>query len=89
MEFLRLWKNSVVPVEVKSGVRARSRSLAAYVEKHSPPFAIKITARNLDRRNARCHNYPLYLAGKLGAPSPDILHESVKQAGQGEPDARE
>ena len=68
IEFVRVFGNAVVPVEVKSGVRARSRSLGAYSEKYAPSLMIKITARNLDRTRSDCHNYPLYLAGRLAGP---------------------
>lgn len=65
IEFLLARDRGVVPVEVKAGVRARSRSLAAYDAKYAPPLRIKLTARNLDRRQPDCHNVPLYLAGSL------------------------
>jgi predicted AAA+ superfamily ATPase len=65
IEFLLIHGNEVIPVEVKAGTRAHSRSLAAYAEKYAPRLRIKVTARNLDRTLPDCHNFPLYLAGKL------------------------
>ncbi|MEI8139132.1 MAG: AAA family ATPase [bacterium] len=65
IEFLMIRESDVIPVEVKAGIRAHSRSLSAYAEKYSPPLKIKVTARNLDRTTPECHNIPLYLAGKL------------------------
>lgn len=65
IEFLLTRENGVIPVEVKAGIRANSKSLAVYAEKYAPPLRIKVTARNLDRSTADCHNIPLYLAGKL------------------------
>lgn len=65
IEFLVVRDGQVVPVEVKSGARARSHSLVAFCSKYSPSMKIKVTARNLDRRSGAYHNYPLYLAGKL------------------------
>jgi predicted AAA+ superfamily ATPase len=65
VEFLLPRDAGIVPVEVKAGIHARSRSLSAYADKYAPPLRIKITARNLDRANPVCHNIPLYLAGKL------------------------
>lgn len=65
IEFLLVRNGRVVPVEVKSGARARSRSLEMFCNRYSPPMKVKVTARNLDRRSEAYHNYPLYLAGKL------------------------
>lgn len=65
IEFLRVMNDQVVPVEVKAGVCARSRSLAAYVKKYNPALKIKVTARNLDRRSGDYINYPLYMASWL------------------------
>ena len=65
IEFLLIRNNHVIPVEVKAGIRAHSRSLSAYAEKYTPPLKIKVTARNLDQATPACHNIPLYLAGKL------------------------
>ncbi len=65
IEFLLPRGSAVIPLEVKAGIRAHSKSLSAYAEKYAPPLRIKITARNLDRARPDCHNIPLYLAGKL------------------------
>jgi uncharacterized protein len=65
IEFLLPREEGAIPIEVKAGIRAHSRSLSAYAEKFTPPLKIKVTARNLDRTVPGCHNIPLYLAGKL------------------------
>jgi hypothetical protein len=65
IEFLLVKGADIIPVEVKSGIRARSKSLSAYAEKYAPRLRIKVTARNLDRRKSDYHNFPLYLAGKV------------------------
>ena len=65
IEFLKIINGKVVPVEVKSGKSVHSRSLSAFSDKYSPELKIKVTARNLDLSYPGCHNYPLYLAGKL------------------------
>lgn len=65
IEFLLVRDDRVVPVEVKAGTKSKSRSLSAYAAKYNPALKIKVTARNLDRSNTDCHNYPLYLAGKI------------------------
>ena len=65
IEFLKIINGKVVPIEVKSGKTVHSRSLSAFSDKYSPELKIKVTARNLDRSYPTCHNYPLYLSGKL------------------------
>lgn len=65
IEFLLVRNGGVIPVEVKSGTRARSHSLIAFCQKHDPSLKVKLTARNFDRRSEGYHNYPLYLASRL------------------------
>ncbi|MBD3240093.1 MAG: DUF4143 domain-containing protein [Chitinivibrionales bacterium] len=65
IEFLLVRNGDVIPVEVKSGTRARSHSLIAFCRKYDPALKVKLTARNLDRRSEGYHNYPLYLASRL------------------------
>ena len=65
IEFLKIINGKVIPIEVKSGKTVHSRSLSAFSDKYSPELKIKLTARNLDRSYPGCHNYPLYLSGKL------------------------
>jgi len=65
IEFLLVKGTGVIPVEVKSGTRARSKSLSTYAGKYAPPLRVKITARNLDRCKPDYQNFPLYLAGKV------------------------
>jgi len=64
VEFLAMEEDRVIPIEVKAGTCARSRSLAAYTQKFAPTRKVKVTARNLDLRGD-IHNYPLYLADEL------------------------
>jgi len=58
-------QKTVIPVEVKSGSRVKSKSLSVYMDKYAPGLQIKISAINLHRENRQSHNYPLYLAGKI------------------------
>jgi predicted AAA+ superfamily ATPase len=67
IEFLRVIADSVVPVEVKSGLRTKAKSLAAYTAKYSPELRIKISGNNLSRKDPAFHNYPIYLAGRIQA----------------------
>lgn len=52
----------IIPVEVKSGVNTKSKSLQAYIQKYNPTYAIKFTGNKfgLDKQK-RIYNYPLYM----------------------------
>lgn len=50
VEFLVQRDEAVIPVEVKSSARSRrARSLQAYMQKYSPPLAVKATGQNYGR----------------------------------------
>ena len=63
VEFMRVFAGKIIPLEVKSGACVKSRSLAAYNEKHSPPFMVRLSGLNIDTRSDFPRNYPLYAAG--------------------------
>lgn len=65
IEFLRVIDEEIVPVEVKSGIRTRARSLSVYTEKYGPPWRVKLSARSLAQRNDNTLNIPLYLAAHV------------------------
>jgi len=65
IEFVRQIGADIVPVEVKSGIRTRARSLSAYSAKYHPPWKIKLSARNLSIGKDGTLNLPLYLAGSV------------------------
>ena len=65
VEFLRVLNDTVVPIEVKSGLRTRARSLATYAQLYAPSRMIIISGRAYHKGNLVI-NYPLYLAGKIG-----------------------
>jgi uncharacterized protein len=64
VDFLLEWGNSVLPLEAKSGLNVRSRSLAFYVQKYQPPLAIRASLRNL-KLDGRALNIPLYALESL------------------------
>ena len=49
----------VVPLEVKSGVNPRSKSLRSFDSRFAPPLLVRSTLSNL-KREARVLNIPLY-----------------------------
>jgi uncharacterized protein len=66
IEFLRIIKGEIVPVEVKSGQRTQAKSLQQYNLKYSPKSSIKISGKTLNRINkGEISNIPLYLTGKI------------------------
>ena len=49
----------VIPVEVKAGVRIRSKSLGVFMEKYPCPYGIRISKKNFGFEN-RIKSIPLY-----------------------------
>jgi predicted AAA+ superfamily ATPase len=43
--------SSVIPIEVKSGVRVRSRSLGVFMERYKSPYGIRISKKNFGFEN--------------------------------------
>ena len=68
VDFLLQHGSSVVPLEVKSGVNVRSKSLAVYSSKYQPPVVVRTSLRNL-KMDGRALNVPLYALQSL----PQIL----------------
>ena len=71
IEFLLPYRGDVIPVEVKSGMRTKAKSLAEYKKRYSPRLAIKLSPNNMRLENGHL-NAPLYLAGQL-----DQIVESI------------
>jgi len=51
--------NIVIPIEVKSDIHIKSRSLSVYVQKYSPEYSIRISAKNFGFANG-IKSVPLY-----------------------------
>jgi predicted AAA+ superfamily ATPase len=49
----------VIPVEVKAGIRVRSKSLGIFMEKYKCPYGIRISKKNFGFEN-RIKSVPLY-----------------------------
>lgn len=62
--------NRVVPVEVKSSDRTRSRSLTVFAQKYHPSYAIRLSTKNFGS-DGFIRSVPLYAAHLL-APGPDM-----------------
>jgi predicted AAA+ superfamily ATPase len=51
----------IIPVEVKSGVHVRSKSMGVFIEKYKPPYGIRISKKNFGFENG-IKSVPLYAA---------------------------
>jgi predicted AAA+ superfamily ATPase len=59
IDFVLQTDGGVIPVEVKSGVRVRSRSLGVFMEKYRCPYGIRISKKNFGMENG-VKSLPLY-----------------------------
>ncbi len=64
IEFLKIIDDTIVPVEVKSGTRTKSKSFKTFCDKYAPEKRVKITANEFIKKDDFL-NYPLYLAGMV------------------------
>lgn len=62
VDFLLQSKNKIIPVEVKSDVNIKSRSLSVFNQKFKPPLRIRYSLKNLGHRDGLL-NIPLFMAG--------------------------
>ena len=59
LDFVIRQNDSVVPVEVKSADNVRAKSLKVFIDKYSPSYSIRISARNFGFENG-IKSVPLY-----------------------------
>jgi predicted AAA+ superfamily ATPase len=63
IEFIRSTGAAIVPIEVKSGNRTKSRSLGEFISRYQPPFAVRLSAKPLSYDpNKKVLSLPLFLA---------------------------
>jgi len=63
IEFLRELDDQIIPIEVKSGVQTKAKSLSVYREKYHPSYEVIFSAKNLSVRDENKKRYlPLYMA---------------------------
>ncbi len=66
IEFLLEIEGSVIPVEVKSGLNTRAKSLTVFSDKYHPPYEVLLSGRPFDGKWQRgIRLYPLYLASRI------------------------
>lgn len=61
IDFIILKDNALIPVEVKSSVHVKSRSLSVYAQKYHPPYIIRFSEKNFGEEN-QILSIPLYAA---------------------------
>lgn len=66
IEFLREINGDIIPVEVKSGLVTKAKSLKVFSEKYHPTYRVIFSAKNLycDTK-LNTHYYPIYFAEKF------------------------
>jgi uncharacterized protein len=64
IEFLRVIEDEIIPIEVKSGVQTKAKSLSVFREKYQPPYEVIFSGKNLNVQEGRRRRYlPLYMSG--------------------------
>jgi uncharacterized protein len=66
IDFLVQWHDKIIPIEVKSDLNIRSKSLAYYQKRFDPEMSIRFSLRNFSLEN-KTINIPLFLADKTTA----------------------
>lgn len=61
VDFVMQKETEIIPIEVKSGVRVKSKSLNIFMEKYHSPYAIRISKKNFGFEN-NIKSVPLYAA---------------------------
>ena len=64
VEFIVQVDDTIIPVEVKSGISVKSKSLKVYREKYLPETAIRSSLLNLKKENGLL-NIPLFLSSRI------------------------
>ena len=59
VDFVTRIDNSIIPIEVKSGINTRSRSLGVYSERYKPKYCVRISQKNFGFEN-NIKSVPLY-----------------------------
>ena len=65
VDFIIQWRNEIVPVEVKSGFRKKSKSLDVYRQMYNPKKAVRTALRNFGQMDG-LYSVPLYMIGCIG-----------------------
>ncbi len=64
LDFLLQHKNQIIPIEVKSGMNVKGKSLSEYRKKNHPTLSVRLSLRNLNYDDGLL-NVPLFMADYL------------------------
>jgi uncharacterized protein len=64
VDYLLEWEGNLFPLEVKSGISTKKKSLLVYQEKYHPPVLSRTSLMNLKKDGNLC-NYPLYFVSRF------------------------
>jgi len=70
VDFAVQWRNELVPIEVKSGINKKSKSLEIYRELYHPKHAVKTTLNNFGIADG-LYSVPLYMIASFA----DVLQK--------------
>jgi len=65
LDFVVQWRNEIIPVEVKAGIRTKSKSLDVYRSLYHPAHSVRTTLKNFGITDD-LYSVPLYMIGSLG-----------------------
>ena len=65
IEFLIINDNRIIPVEVKSGMRTKAKSLLQYQLKYDPSFMVVLSEKSFSAPDSSRRAIPIYFSGKL------------------------
>lgn len=71
VDFIMQENTRIIPIEVKSGLNVRARSMKVYREKYHPEFALRFSMQNLRMDNGLI-NIPLYLLSRYAKLLPHV-----------------
>jgi len=66
LDFIIQWKNEIVPIEIKSGIRKKSKSLNVYAQMYNPKHAVRSSLRNYGKTDS-LYSVPLYMIANLNS----------------------
>ena len=66
LEFLREHEGEIIPIEVKSGMHTKAKSLKVYTDKYLPPYQVILSGQPLNTKSLHgtCY-FPLYLVNSI------------------------
>jgi len=65
IDFVIQYENSIIPVEVKSTVNLKAKSMQTYMAKYNPAIAIRTSQMEYGKNSKGLYNIPLYGIGRF------------------------